>query len=315
MRNISILYGIVIISITGNLILGTRLFRLTKTTPPALPHLTSDSFPYLSKRIFVENQNDIIINFIPLRAAMREYIGKQQETIGVYFEYLPSGISIGINDQLESQAGSLMKIPVVMGAYKQIELGKLKKQDILTIQKENLNNKFGDLWKKGAGTTITVEDAIQQILVNSDNTALNVLRGSLSTRVFLDVLESLDIHFQVKNERITISPKSYSSILRSLYLSSYLKETSSNEIISILTQTPFSDKLVAGVPATIKVAHKIGVFTSISSEVAFSDCGIIYATKRPYILCIMVRSNEEKARQHMSLLSKMVYGYIAVANN
>jgi len=256
----------------GNLALGMRLFFLSQITPPASPHLTSDDFPYLSKRIFTENQNDIIINFIPLRAAMREYIGKQKETIGIYFEYLPSGISIGINDQLESQAGSLMKIPVVMGAYKQIELGKLKKQDVLTIQKENLNDKFGDLWKKGAGTTITVEDAITQILVYSDNTALNVLRSSLSTRVFLDVLESLDIHFQINNERITISPKSYSSILRSLYLSSYLKEESSNEILSILTQTPFSDRLAAGIPAIIKVAHKIGVFTSISNQVAYSYC-------------------------------------------
>src|SRR3989338_211964 len=57
--------------------------------------------PFLSKRIFAENQNDILINFIPLREAMRTYMDKLGEAAGVYFEYLPSGNSIGINDKME----------------------------------------------------------------------------------------------------------------------------------------------------------------------------------------------------------------------
>lgn len=298
-----------ILSISANIALAYALWKRPGEPPSTFQG--TQTYPLLSKRIFIEDQNDMLINFIPLRTAMREYIGKQKELVGVYFEYLPSGISVGVNDTMESQAGSLMKIPVVMGAYRQMEKGVLKKTDTLTIQKENLNDKFGELWKKGEGTTITVEEAIRQILIYSDNTALNVLRSALPQEVFFDVLAGLDIRFQIENQRVVISPKSYSSILRSLYLSSYLSNESSNEVLDTLTRTVFSDKIAAGVPSHVKVAHKIGVFTSIAKDVAFSDCGIVYVPKRPYILCVMVKSDEETSQKHMAYISKMVYGYIA----
>lgn len=268
-------------------------------------------YPYLSKRIFTASQNDILINFIPLRTAMREYVNSQDDQIGVYFEYLPSGTSIGVNDNLEINLASLVKIPLVMAIYRQMEKNELKKDDVLTIKKENIDPKFGDLWKKGEGTTLTAEEAIRLSLINSDNTASNVLRSAIPALAIDHVFDSLDIPKDAKGAFHIISPKNYSSILRSLYLSSYLTETSSNEILDILTMTVFDDKIAAGVPKNIKVAHKIGVFSAKDApEKTYSDCGIVYIPQRPYLLCIMTKSNEEKAREHMQHISKMVYGYV-----
>jgi beta-lactamase class A len=111
-----------------------------------------------------------------------------------------------------------------------------------------------------------------------------------------------------------ITPKGYSSILRSLYLSSYLTENSSNEILEILTQTAFNDKIPASLPSHITVAHKVGIFNSPgSTERVFADCGIVYVPQRSYLLCIMTSANEVKATEYMQHLSKMVYGYIVAA--
>lgn len=267
-------------------------------------------YPFLSKRIFAESQNDILINFIPLRNALQEYIGKQPEEIGVYFEYLPSGNSIGINDRMEVRFASLIKIPVVMSVYKQIELGKLHLNDNFTIKKEHISKLFGDIWKRGEGALISIREAIEASLIASDNTATRVLAETLPQGAIDDVFDSLDIPKDKTEGVHVISPKNYSSILRSLYLSSFLSRENSNEILSLLTRTNFNDKLPAGAAPDVKVAHKIGVFDLEEADRIFSDCGIVYAEKRPYILCIMVNASEEKSREHMVYLSKMIYGYL-----
>lgn len=302
-----ILFFSLIISISINAILSIILARIQNAPPK---ETKSNTYQFLSKRIFSEDQNDIIINFVPLRTALREYLKEQKEEIGVYFEYLPSGTSIGVNDQMEVRFASLIKLPVIMAVYKQIEQGALKKDTVLTISEENIHQGFGELWKKGAGTKITVEEAIMLALIDSDNTALRVLVSSLPQGAIEHVFENLDITIDTGQGYPIISPKNYSSILRSLYLSSYLEFNHSNEILNILTKTNFNDKLPAGVNPEVKVAHKIGTFEIGEGESVFSDCGIIYVPNRPYALCIMVTSDEDASRTHMVHISKMVYGYI-----
>ena len=69
--------------------------------------------------------------------------------------------------------------------------------------------------------------------------------------------------------------------------------------------------LVAGVDPGVIVAHKIGVFDPLGIN---SDCGIIYIPNRPYTLCIMVKGNESTSKRHISVLSKMIFGYIMKAS-
>jgi beta-lactamase class A len=200
-----------------------------------------------------------------------------------------------------------------MGAYKQIEQGKLTKDTRLTLAQEHLDQRFGTLWQKGAGTILTVEEAINLTLIESDNTASHVLRTALPDGAIDHVFDSLDVPKDKEGQFYVVSPESYSSILRSLYLSSYLTRTASNEILDVLTRTTFRDKIPAGVPPDIPVAHKIGIFNTSEEQDAYSDCGIVYAPKRPYLLCIMVQGDEEAARAYMHIISKTVYQYVAGA--
>ncbi|MEX2054610.1 MAG: serine hydrolase [Candidatus Andersenbacteria bacterium] len=309
-----VLAVLLFLSICGNVFLYSEVAN----NQPAQSQIQKE-YSYLSKRIFVDNQNDILINFIPLRRAIREYVGlankpsSSASTLGVYFEYLPSGTSIGVNEKDEVALVSLSKVPLVMSIYKKIERGNLSKTDILTIKREHLNQDFGELWKRGEGAQLSVEELVQLALVDSDNTAYNVLSDELTAQELNEVYEGLDVQLTLAGESLLVSPKSYSSIFRSLYLSSFLSEQSSNDILNILTTTPFNDKLDAGVPADIKLAHKIGVFEiQDASQDVFIDCGITYVPNRPYILCIFVKGTNEQAQQHMSAISKMVYEYIRI---
>ncbi len=271
----------------------------------------TEKYGFLSKRIFAENQNDILINFVPLRAAAREYIANQKVSIGYYFEYLPSGTSIGVNDQMEIRIASLIKVPIVMAVYKEIEQGNLSKDGQLTLSKNDINKDFGNLWERGEGAKIEVDEAVDLALTKSDNTAARVLNSNLPEGAVDRVYDSLDIPKNFKDDHPIISPKNYTSILRSLYLSSYLTRDSSNEILDKLTKTEFTNMLPAGVNAGVKVAHKMGVY---DAQETFSDCGIVYVPGRPYAICIMVKGSESEAVEHIRLLSKMAFEYVTKAS-
>src|SRR5258706_6197329 len=154
--------------------LNVFLFQ-TKTSLPFSQSKAPIQPPFLSPRIFATNQNDILINFVDLRSKLQKYAASTKDSVAVYFEYLPSGVSIGVNDRNAYVLVSLLKNPVVMAVYKKIESGKINLSDRLTIQQEDLDNKFGKLWQKGAGTQITVKQAILLTLADSDNTAKNAL--------------------------------------------------------------------------------------------------------------------------------------------
>ena len=106
---------------------------------------------------------------------------------------------------------------------------------------------------------------------------------------------------------VSMSAKSYSSILKCLYFSCYLNKDHSEELLSYLTESAFNDRLVAGISDNIKVAHKIGVV----SETNQSDCGIIYLNKRNYTLCIMLNGPDDGSlNPHFKALSKKTYDYL-----
>jgi beta-lactamase class A len=278
------------------------------------PHLDkSNKYSLLSKRIFVENQNDMLINFVALRKELKKYVSENDADLGLYFEYLPSGVSVGVNEKIETKIVSLIKIPVVMGIYKEIERGNLDKDQYLTITEQNIDKRYGNLWERGVGTKITLIDTIRYALIYSDNTASVMLGELLPSSTFDEVMNNLEIiSTEEADGQLIISPKSFSSVLKSLYLSSYLEKEHSQEILQILTETIFNDKISKGIPEDIEVAHKVGIYNSIDTkeEKVFTDCGIIYIPLRPYLLCMVSKSDEATANKHMQEITKIIFQYV-----
>lgn len=269
-------------------------------------------FKFLSPRIFATNQNDMLVNFVRLRSSLREIVQDASPSgqIGLYFEYLPSGVSIGLNEKDEFVLASLLKVPLVMGVYKEKEAGRLDMNEVLTLKQENIDKNFGDLWEKGPGAQISVKDAVQLVLTESDNTAKSVLFGRLPGGSIEDVFDALDIPKDLEQNMAVVTPKNYSSVLRSLYLSSYLDRSDSNEILDLLSRSKFTDKLRAGVPENVKVAHKIGVYSPNTPDSVHTDCGIVYLPLRPYILCLMIKGSEDSAREYFKRISEATYTYV-----
>lgn len=284
-----------------------------------------ENYPYLARRIFLEKPNDVIINFNELRSKLRELVSGQDSKIGLYFEYLPTGIHIGINDREGFRRASLIKLPTVMRVYRLNKEGKLKKSDELTIEKDQLDSDYGKLWKRGEGTKITIEEAVKFALVESDNTAFNVLRDKIAqidgrelgnNNGILTVYDYLDIPRDIETDNLNISARNFSSILKSLFFSAYLDYEDSNEILEIMaTPTTLFNMLDSGVPESIKVADKFAVNKEgEKGSLVTSDCGIVFVPQRPYVICVMINDQPETAANKISEISKIVYDYVSNAN-
>ena len=299
------------ISILANILLAGYLFFSLHRTLPQSKKESQTAFQYLAPRIFAENPNDVLINFIDLRTKLQVYMKPIPDRIGVFFEYLPSGTSIGINEKEEYLVASLLKVPVAMAAYESIVKGKIKEDTVLTLDKSHLDPYFGSLWQEGPGYQLTLSDAIDRMLKQSDNTAARVIFDKLPPGAVENIFDQLDIPKVINESQPVVTPKNYSSILKSLYLSSILPKEESQQLLTVLTQTDFNDRIVAGIPHGIPVAHKIGFHTYPNLDQSiYTDCGIVYPPNRPFVLCIMVQSSEERALTYMKDIARIVYTYV-----
>lgn len=284
----------------------------------------ADNYPLLAKRLFVSNPNDLIINFAPLRAELRKYVTAQDERIGIYFEYLPTGTSININGNDQFYRASLIKLPGIMRAMKLIEEAKLKETDSIEIKDYHINTLFEGQTKLIAGDKKTVSELIALSIRESHNTAYEALyeringeilkKAKEDEQVIDDVYDFLDINRSETDRSLFVSPKGYSSILKSLYFSAYLSYDNSSKILEHLANSTFNEWLPKPIPLDqYKVAHKFGIFDLPDPKdyKVNSDCGIVYLPKRPYSLCVMVQhDNNHQVGTHVQEISRQVYQYL-----
>ena len=306
-----ILIGVLVISILLN---GYFIFAKPGTASSPQKESFEDlveKYPLLSKRILAEVPNDYLVNFVDLRNQLRTTVAPYSDKFAFYFEYLPTGTSIGVNEKDEFTAASLLKVPVVMAnlLLEEIE-GEDSMPDTITLTEDMINSNYGSLWKRGAGGIVTRDEAIKYALEESDNTAIDALISITDYKYFQRVHDGLDIELKDVQDTPVITTKNYSSILRALYFASVVDKEDSQRILSHLSKSVHDKMLSAGVPESVEVANKVGV---VDGEL-YTDCGIVYVPRRPYLLCMLSVSDEATALARMSEISKMTYDFVSNVN-
>lgn len=294
----------------GILLFINRALRLDLAQLSEKKQPQSTNYPLLANRIFVENPNDTLLDFAPLRKDLRQYFGNLNLNYSFYMEYLPTGTSIKINQDNPMTGASLLKVPVVMNLFHAEETGKIDLNKTVSIHEGDIDKRSGTLWEKGVGYAISMREAARYAIVDSDNTAVNMLIGATSGKIdlFGEVIDELDVELSAENNAQTgLGAQGYSSMLKCLYLSCFNSYANSQQILSWMAESNSPPRLKAGVPNDVTIAHKYGT----SGGVSESDCGIIYLPKRPYLVCIMVGADVEQANAIIQTASRKVYDYIS----
>jgi len=239
----------------------------------------------------------------------------------IYYRDLNNGPWFGINEREYFSPASLIKVPVLIAYFKDAE------SDSSLLNKKIINTKTFDYSQQNITPTLmlelnkeyTVEDLLNRMIIYSDNAAYELLLDNIDNSKIFNVYKDLDVDIsKAQNDPNgnIITVKDYSSFFRILFNASYLNQKMSEKALNILSQTQYSKGLVAGVPTNTSISHKFGERQFLPShEKQLHDCGIVYLTKKPYLLCVMSRSSDfNQSAGFIKEVSKTVYSYISTEN-
>jgi len=305
-----ILIGIIVILIGYSVYMTLELKKLQSDIS------IEDKFPLVSPEIsklsvhdFLEKQKTLTISYKGLKPQLVSLLNHSKGYYGLYFEDLDSGSWIGINERDNKFIpASLLKLPTMIAVLKRIELGEVNLSDKIKIRKQDIDTQSGQLGYNGENYEISVDELLNYMIKKSDNTAVNTLNSQVLTPEQI-VGAGLAMGLPLPNDSVQyMSPKTYSNMLRSLYLSSYLRRTFSQKGLLLMTETDFNSEIPAKLPKDIQVAHKVG-FNDNGGY--YHDCGIVYYPKKPYILCVMsANSTQAEANDIISNASRIIYDYV-----
>ncbi|MBP6857102.1 serine hydrolase [Candidatus Pacearchaeota archaeon] len=263
---------------------------------------------------YLATKEEYTISYQPLKAKIEKIVSNSTGHFGVYFEDLTIHSWIGINEKEYFTPASLLKITTAVAILKEIEEGELSLQEQVLLTNKHIDTGFGNLYNY-KGSIFTIEELLKISLIYSDNTAIKALHDYLTLDRWEEARLAMGLPLVSVNQSaagIELTPKQFSNVFKSLYYSGYLSRSSSNWILSLLSQTVFKTGIPAGVPKDVLVSHKIGVWINNGESVgSVNDCGIVY-TKNPYILCIMSENvTSEEGNRVIEEISRTVYNYVS----
>ena len=236
--------------------------------------------------------------------------------VSVYFRELNDGYWFSIGETERFIPASLRKVPLMIALLKQAEkdtglLDRRVKYDLANDY--NLNQNIKPSKTLVAGGEYTVRDLIYRMIVYSDNNAFTFLTKVVDSAQFDSVYSTLHlINPRTLKDDDFLSVQTYGSFFRVLYNASYLNKEMSNWALEILSKSEFRTGLVAGVPQQVVVSHKFGEKSDAKDgTVQLHDCGIVYAPKHPYLLCVMSQGpNFELLDDVIAEISKISYAAV-----
>ncbi len=142
---------LLLILLLGSLAANLLFFIHSQPSGAGRPNINDlrKQYPLIAQRALLRQNNntnnDLINNFLPLRNNIHAIVDPYKDSFAFYFEYLPTGTSIGINEDSEFTPASLLKVPVVMAYYYKKERLGITKAPMVTLTPSELNDRFGQL--------------------------------------------------------------------------------------------------------------------------------------------------------------------------
>ena len=238
--------------------------------------------------------------------------GNSTERASVYFRDLNNGPWFGINETDEFSPSSLLKVPVMMAYYKYAEDNPaiLNKKIKYTVDPPGLlPQNFPPSSPLVKGKTYTIEELIERMIIQSDNVALYYLEQNIDPNLIDKVTIDLGITTATNTTpQDFMNVQEYSTLFRVLYYATYLNQQYSQQALKLLSQADFTNGIVAPLPKNLTVAHKFGERDLGNGEHQLHDCGVVYNTGRPYLLCIMTKGpNYPDLEATIQQISNKVY--------
>lgn len=266
------------------------------------------------------------------KSILDEFASHPEATFAVAFKDLSSGKQFFINEHQTFHAASTMKTPVMIETYKQAAAGKFKLRDSILIKNkfksiadgssyslDSTDDSEHDLYKS-VGARLPLHEILHRMITMSSNLATNNvvdLVGAGNANNTMHDLGAKDIQVLrgvednkafSKGMNNTTTAYDLMLIMESIALGKAVNKEASDEMIKILLDQHFSDKIARDLPLGVKVASKSGWVTGVSH-----DSGIVFMPDgRKYVVVLLSTGvvNDDDANRTLASVSRLIYDYL-----
>jgi beta-lactamase class A len=203
-------------------------------------------------------------------------------------------------------AASLGKLPLLMALYRAAATGQVDLDDEISMQASDVQAYgTGVLYTYPIGYTMTLRECAEYLIKKSDNTAWKMLDRYLGRDYVRAELYNVGAHstqYWIPN---TTTPDDVLLMLQRISDPSYTSPDLSAEMLGLMANTDFEDRLPQPLPEGTRVSHKIGYYGS-----TFADAGVVFPegarnTGDAYFIVVIVSETDwgtsRAATQEMSL--------------
>jgi beta-lactamase class A len=248
------------------------------------------------------------------RAEIDALIKKSGADVAVAFQTLDGRDELLIQPDVEFHAASTMKVPVLIELFRRARAGTLKLDDEIPVVNQfhsivdrspfalDIRGDADALVARRIGGRMSYRDLAEAMITVSSNFATNLIIEHLGVESIQATTDALgargmrvlrgvedDKAFQ-KGMNNTTTARALLTLMGRLATGDAVDKASSEEMVAILKRQRFNDRIPAGLPAGIPVAHKTGEITRIQH-----DAAIVYAG-RPFALVVLVRGLQDPTR-------------------
>ena len=211
---------------------------------------------------------------------------------GVYIKNLVTGETYTRGEDVAVVAASVIKIPVMIEAFRQAQAGELSLDEIHALEDWERLPSCGTLKAMHTGIEMTLLDLVKLMIIVSDNAATNIMIRRVGMEYVNRTLRALgckkttlnrllfDSEASKRGVKNFITAGEMGMLLEKLWRGEVVSKAASAQMMDILLDQRLNGKLPFFIDSMgIDIAHKTGEDDGISHDV-----GVIY-TKEPLGVC------------------------------
>lgn len=243
-----------------------------------------------------------LVNDPVLEVAIEDLLGRDLERYGVVVKELRRGTGVAINPDQVFYAASLFKLPIMVEAFRQREIGRLSFDDEILVREDDLEWDLGT-FRMWAGDWVPIRKLLSWMITISDNTSAIMLLRRLGGRNVDAGLVALGLTGTSANdEELPTTAGDMAMLLEAIATGRAVSPAASEEMLELMFEQRLRSRIPAGLPDDIWVANKTGDWDGATHDVA-----IVYTPTVSYVLVVL--SSTGRAHTMIAELSQLVYEY------
>ncbi len=257
-----------------------------------------------------------------LREDVERMVAKVDGKVSVAIETDKGHILINANDPLPS--ASLIKVPIMIEAYRQVQEGKLNLASEYSLLPEDRVGGMGVVSHLSPELRLTLKDFISLMIIISDNTATNAVIRNVGIHTVNQLATDLNCgqtvlaRMMMDHEAVKLGKDNITSandivrFLKEIVEGSILNEENKKAAYNTLLNQQFNTKLPAlitgGFSLNATLAHKTGELPGTEH-----DAGIFHINgKHAYVAVLTTELSDNASGQRIiAQVGKLVFDYLS----